>query len=238
MPRLGARHWRVEEVVRLVVGVLLCVAGAGLFSELVLRGTGMAEGPDATFWRLLTGLLGLQVPGMLLVHGFLRRHGHGWGTGLGMRVDRRAVAWGVAVAVASVLVTYPLEHGIVEWMRAMGRSPEPQASVRFLREARPWQQGVIGLLAVVAAAVVEEAFFRGVLYSAWRDTGHRRMAMAGTSLLFGLAHGHGPALVPLALLGWALAWTYERTGSLMACCIAHAGFNLVGLWAAIAGWAG
>ena len=233
MPRLEARHWRVEEVAQLVVGVLVGTLAAGTAAELLLRGIAAGSGPEATFLRLVVGLLGLQVTGLGLAHLFLKRHGHGWGSGFGMRPDPRAVAWGVAMAMAAVLVAYPLEEGIVAVLRAMGKAPEPQASVRFLQSAPRWQQALIGFLAVVPAAVVEEALFRGVLYSAGRDAGHRGLAWVGSSLLFGLAHGHLPTLVPLTLFGAALAWTYERTGSLLACCVAHAGFNTVGLVVAI-----
>lgn len=234
-PGLPARHWRPEEVVRLVVGVLLAVAASGIAAELALRATGLGSGPDATFWRLMLGLLGLQAPGMAMVHLFLRSHGHGWASGLGLRPGLVPAAWGAALAVAAVMVTYPLEHGIMELLKAIGRSPEPQASVQFLRKAAPWQQAILGFLAVGPAAVVEEALFRGVLYSAGRDAGHRGWAWLGSSLLFGLAHGHGPTLVPLTLLGLGLAWAYERTGSLFACCVAHAGFNMVGLLVAVLG---
>lgn len=233
MPGLAARDWRVEEVAQLVVGVIVGTLAFGTATELVLRGTAAGSGPEATFFRLLMGLLGLQGTGLALLHLFLRRHGCGWGSGFGMRPGLRAVAWGLAVAVAAVLIAYPLEEGIVAVLKALGKAPEPQASVRFLQSAPWWQQALIGLLAVVPAAVVEEALFRGVLYSAGRDTGYRRLAWLGSSLLFGLVHGHLPTLLPLTLFGALLAWTYERTGSLLACCVAHAGFNTVGLVVAI-----
>ncbi|MEI6342384.1 MAG: CPBP family intramembrane glutamic endopeptidase [Verrucomicrobiota bacterium] len=234
-PRLHARHWRLEWVTMLVVGILVATMMAGILGQLLLDGTSAGSGPHATFLRLLMGLLGLQVSGLGLIHVFLRQHGYGWASGFGLRLEPRAMAWGVAMAAASVLVAYPMEEGIVWLLKAAGRTPEPQASVRFLQSAPAWQQALIGLLAVVPAALVEEALFRGVLYSAGRDAGYRRLALVGSSLLFGLAHGHVPTLLPLTLFGAALAWTYERTGSLLACCIAHAGFNMVGLMVAITG---
>lgn len=235
MPRLTTPSWRADQVVVLVGGVLLGTMASVALAEAALRATGVAAGPHATFWRMVAGLAGLQGPGLALIHVFLRRHGHDWASGLGLRPDRRAVAWGVVVALGSVLVAYPVEHGIMEGLKALGRSPEPQASVQFLRKAPPWQQAVLGVLAVLPAALVEEALFRGILFAAGRAAGHRLVALVGSSLLFGLAHGHGPTLLPLTLLGIALAWTYERTGNLLACCVAHAGFNAVGLAVAISG---
>jgi CAAX protease family protein len=91
-----------------------------------------------------------------------------------------------------------------------------------------------GGLAAVAAAVLiigaaplsEEIFFRGFMYGGLR----RRLPMwaAGliAGLIFGALHYTGPdsiGVVPqLAVLGFILAWLYERTGSLWPAILMHA----------------
>jgi hypothetical protein len=86
----------------LVVGILVATMVAGILGQLLLEGTSAGSGPHATFLRLLMGLLGLQVSGLGLIHVFLRQHGHGWASGFGLRMEPRAMAWGVAMAAASV----------------------------------------------------------------------------------------------------------------------------------------
>lgn len=233
---LTNRQWRTEVVFAVVSLLLVLMSALGILLALGFKAAGVAEGPDATFYSLLGGLVSLQIPALVLAHVFLRLHDRNWVDGFGLRFNRRAFAWGLAVGVGSVLVCYPIERGLVEILRAMGRTPEPQKSVQFLATAPAWQQAIIGFAALLPAAVSEESLFRGILYSAARDTGRRGWAIAGTAVLFGLAHAHGLAFVPLTLFGAVLAWTYERTGNLACCWIAHATFNSIGFTAAVSGW--
>ena len=139
----GGQRWRAEEVARLVLGLIACMVLLGAGIEAGFRGMTARDESAARFWKLFAGLAGFQVPGLIMIHVFLRRHGVGWRDGMGFRLGRRAVLWGVALAAASVLVTYPLEAGIMELIQRMGGDPKPQASVEFLRLARPWQQAVL-----------------------------------------------------------------------------------------------
>lgn len=233
---LACRNWRTEAVFGVVSLLLVLMTGLGIVFALGFKAAGVSEGPNATFYSLLGGLVSLQLPALVLAHAFLRWHNTTWSHGFGLRFNGQAFAWGIAVGFASVLVCYPIERGLFEILRAMGQTPEPQKSVQFLAAAPGWQRAIIGFAALIPAAAAEESFFRGILYSAGRDTGHRGWAIAGTAILFGLAHAHGPALAPLTVFGAALAWTYERTGNLACCWIAHAAFNAVGFTAAVSGW--
>lgn len=233
---LTCRQWRTEVVFAVVSLLLMLMTALGIVFALGFKAAGVSEGPDATFYSLLGGLISLQVPALALAHFFLRWHDTTWSDGFGLHFNGQAFAWGIAVGVASVLVCYPIERGLFEILRALGRTPEPQKSVQFLASAPAWQQAIIGFAALFPAAAAEESFFRGILYSAARDTGRRSWAVAGTAMLFGLAHAHGPAFIPLTVFGAALAWTYERTGNIACCWIAHATFNSVGFAAAVSGW--
>jgi uncharacterized protein len=83
-----------------------------------------------------------------------------------------------------------------------------------------------GLLIVVAAPIAEEIFFRGFIFGGLR----RRLAFPGAAvlsgLIFGVFHFTGAdsiGVVPqLALLGFALAWLYEETGSIYPPIAVHA----------------
>lgn len=235
---LTRRDWRGEAVMALIAGILILLVGFGVVFEVITSAMGIAGQEKSTFWRLLAGLLALQVPTLALTHGFLRVHQTGWLKGFGLAWNSMAWKWGLSIAVGAVLVGYPIEYGVFELMRVFGHKPESQLAVRFLTEAPGWQRVIIGFLAVVPAAIAEESLFRGVLYSAGRDFGYPKVAIAGTALIFGLAHAHVAAFIPLTLLGAGLAWGYERTGNLVTCYIAHAAYNAIGLAVAVSGIGG
>jgi len=83
-----------------------------------------------------------------------------------------------------------------------------------------------GVLIVVAAPLSEEIFFRGYIFGGLR----RRLSFPAAGLIsaaiFGVFHYTGPgsvAVLPqLALLGFALAWVYEETGSIYPTIAIHA----------------
>jgi len=80
------------------------------------------------------------------------------------------------------------------------------------------------LLIVVVAPVTEELFFRGFVFAGLRSRWALLPAALTTGLIFGLVHATTgiTTVVPLAALGFALCWLYDRTGSLWPCIIAHA----------------
>jgi hypothetical protein len=88
----------------------------------------------------------------------------------------------------------------------------------------------IALIAVVAP-ISEELFFRGMVFSGLRSTMSLWPAALVSGLVFGLPHAiTGPlAVIPLTGLGAALAWLYERTGSLWPCVFAHVVNNSLAL---------
>jgi membrane protease YdiL (CAAX protease family) len=86
---------------------------------------------------------------------------------------------------------------------------------------------VIAVIAVVMivglAPVAEELFFRGFLFAGLRTRWSLWPAAITSGLIFGLVHAPTgiTTVVPLATLGIALCWLYNRTGSLWPCVIAH-----------------
>jgi uncharacterized protein len=77
---------------------------------------------------------------------------------------------------------------------------------------------IAGFLIVGVAPLSEELFFRGFMYGGLRRRFPVWAAIAISGVVFGLVHYTGPdsiGVVPqLAVLGFLLAWLYERTGSL------------------------
>jgi membrane protease YdiL (CAAX protease family) len=86
---------------------------------------------------------------------------------------------------------------------------------------------------VIAAPVLEEVLYRGLLQDAIRRaTGRPWISITVTSLVFMMMHASiadWHALPPLFVLSLGLGWAYERTGRLATPIIMHAGFNLANL---------
>jgi membrane protease YdiL (CAAX protease family) len=81
--------------------------------------------------------------------------------------------------------------------------------------------------AVVFAPLFEEVIFRGLLYGSLRARLSWPAAAVASALIFGLAHGYGPAgFASVLVSGLLWAWIYERTGSLLPCIAAHVINNL------------
>jgi len=93
-----------------------------------------------------------------------------------------------------------------------------------------------GILAVLAAPVAEETFFRGFLFSGLV----KRLGVFGAALasgfLFSLAHAQPTTLIPFTFVGMVLAWSYVYTGSIWTNIGAHLVFNLISFSVSLAGW--
>ena len=89
------------------------------------------------------------------------------------------------------------------------------------------------LLVVVAAPVLEELLFRGLLYGTLRRAVGPVPAAAVSALAFAAIHGLWIHAAVLFLLGYALARVYERTGSLWSAIALHATYNAAGLGLAL-----
>jgi membrane protease YdiL (CAAX protease family) len=92
------------------------------------------------------------------------------------------------------------------------------------------------LYAIVIAPIHEEFFFRGILFRAARDRYGLLIGLLVSGLGFGLIHYLEGPWQDAALLmgvmffnGIALAWWYERRGTIVASIVAHMVFNVIGL---------
>jgi uncharacterized protein len=123
---------------------------------------------------------------------------------------RRSVAYVIGGHLVFILASFA-------WLSIIG---EPDAKDTITEDLGA-KDNTVALIAVtfvvcVCAPLAEEFFFRGYFFGALRSNGFWPAAVL-TGLAFGLVHVFGSPIafiVPLALLGTALCFIREKTGSL------------------------
>ena len=149
--------------------------------------------------RRLLELLGLRGDGALIGAGLL-----------GLPAAVPAVA--AAVALSGLLL--PTDRG----------SQNPV--IPALLDCGPSFKLLLLALVGVAAPLVEETMFRGLLYPAMAARIRPALAIPINGLLFALVHADLPVLLPLLALGSVLAYLRHRTGSVLPGMITHGLWNL------------
>lgn len=124
-------------------------------------------------------------------------------------------------------------------------NPPPEVAHELLeqmaREQNHLDFVLMLLMAVVAAPVLEEILFRGLIQTALLNelgTEYRRTIILATAVFFGGMHASAAAwqtLPALAVFGVILGWLYERTGSLWPPILVHAAFNVLNVLMVMAG---
>ena len=244
---LPERHWETEPLLRLVAGVCFVVA-VGMLAASSLLPQAAAGTIEGKFYLLVTSSVVLHGGTLLLVAAFLRAHAVGWCDGFG--IQRRTLARAVGFALAGVILALPVAGGL-QWLASRGLAglqrelvaheitavdvqPQTQQLVQTLKQTETLEQRIFfALVAIVFAPLVEEVGFRGILYAAIKQRGYPRLALWGTSLVFGLIHGNLATIVPLTFLGLVFVFLYERTGNLLAPILAHSLFNAANYFALV-----
>jgi membrane protease YdiL (CAAX protease family) len=144
-----------------------------------------------------------------------------WGDGpVGVRI-----ASGAAVGVGISLVLLALVSA------AAGHLQSDPRIVLLMSEGDPTHIIVMVFIGCVAAPLVEETLFRGLLLESLRPRG-QTVAIVVSAAAFAVWHFMPTALIYYAALGATLGWLYIKRG-LVASIAAHVGFNAVLTIAAI-----
>jgi membrane protease YdiL (CAAX protease family) len=146
---------------------------------------------------------------------------------LGLRRFESRYLWhAAAVVVVSIVVAAVLEP-ILHAGEKQGIAPQewrPDDLAPFLVNA---------ILIATWGPFAEELFYRGLGVTALGMFGPA-VAICGTAIAFGFAHGLLVALPPLVVFGLGLAWVRSRADSVWPPFIAHAAYNALGIGIAVA----
>ena len=250
------RRWHDLRSRRIRPPAIAPLAGAILFvGFLILSPIGAAAaarawGIDAAIQPLslrehvivLTGAYAAQLGGVI---GFFMMRSH---TAAGDRARRSLqtlhLIKSTGVGFIALLLTWPIITAVGMMARPIvevitGRPVDVIAheSLRlFLENPVDGWYIMFAVMVVLAAPVIEEVMYRGVLQSWLVHTGiNRWAAIFITSVVFASAHGtvEAHALPVLFVLSLSFGWVYERTSRLAACITMHALFNAANLTLAL-----
>jgi len=203
-----------------VVGLMVLLNVLGTLPALLL-----ADGlSDATAQLLLFGGLMAYYFAVLgvVALGALRR-GVGFTAAVGMRPVPWRHALGVAFAAsvgARILVGV---YGAAA--SALGYEPRLEFDPTQLFAGDAVGVVLLVLVAVVAAPLVEEIVFRGIVFPAFASRYGMGWGIAVSSALFGVIHLQGFNTVPFIFLGVVFARLFASTRSLWTAILCHALFN-------------
>ena len=227
---LAHQPWTLEAFLRRVGGFAACFYSGlilGLWSQ-HLGGPSGKEAPSVA--QMIITLASFQGAAIVLVTLFLRQHGTTWEEAFGVGWDKgRAVLMGAGTVIVFLPAAWALQRCSADLLtRLTGTAPEQQLPVQTLRKATGWDERLLlGVATILVAPVAEELLFRGILYPAIKQAGFPRLALWGTSLLFGAMHLNLVTFLPLFVLALALAGLYEWTNNLLAPISTHLLFNAV-----------
>ncbi len=178
------------------------------------------------FWPILASSASkLFIAGLVVVLAAVAIEGGLKSFGLGAGRLGRDLAWGVL----GYLMIWPACMGLAQLIVLLTGNPPTHGVINLLHSgALPqWGKVTLWVCAVLAAPVAEEVFFRGMLQTVARGYIDRPwLAIGLASVAFGMMHFSQPQFVlPLTVLGVALGYVYERTGSLIAPILLHILFN-------------
>ena len=219
----GEVPWQGEDIA-LAVPAALC----GIIVLVLLAGLGLGIAALATGTEIDRTILGIAVAvsvdvallGSVWWFAVARRKATL--ASLGFRGMARAPRWVIPAAIAGCL-GIAITSGVVvdaldppEFFKSNGLFEDGMAT---------WAVALFAALAIVAAPLVEETFFRGFVFSGLR----RRMGFRGaaglSAFIFALAHLEPITFLPIFAIGIALAWVYSATDSLVAPMLVHAAYN-------------
>ena len=220
----GHVPWTVGDIAKAIAAVILLL----ILASLVIGLLALVFGESLDNWALL-GLLGIALYGFMLLAVWrlsVVKYRCGWDA-LGFRSlnVKRALTL-AAVVIGAALFINLLYEVLITYLGLGPLDPDP-VPVRYTEGIL--NVAVLSFLALIAAPVAEEAFFRGFVFA---GVGKRLGFGWGailSALLFALAHIDPEALVPIFFLGLLLAWLYAKTRSIWACIFTHFLYNSIAL---------
>lgn len=223
--RVASDAFQMGDIVAASVfgAMFLALIGLWIFSKIWLA----APADTVITFDLLIQDSAVRLGMILFVLGFLIFRGIDPVRAFGLRW--KGWPWGLLIVAGCLLVILP----VIFFFQILSHKffvpgEGSQAAIRFfLDNPTPRDRLAFIVLALVVAPVTEEFFFRGYLYGVARKYAGRGVAILLMAFLFAAIHMHLSSMPALFCLAVALGIVYEKTGSLWAAMLMHAGFNSI-----------
>jgi hypothetical protein len=230
-----APPWGTREILQ-AIGLLLAGAVFAIgIAGMVVAASDMSVSPTEELGIGIIGILILDIALFVLAAAFtvwkFRLH---W-RALGFLLPRLERAWVPVATVVGIFIVLYAYTAIVDLIGADELLPESTLEEDIFDHRT--LVIMAGLLAVIAAPIAEETFFRGFLFAGLIKRFGFIWAALISGFLFSLAHLQPTTLIPFTLAGMLFAWAYVAAGSLWGSIAAHFIFNLIGFLANLAGLA-
>lgn len=139
------------------------------------------------------------------------------------------------LALLAIIVFNSVFHysGVQDCIADFFKVNNTQSTVLLLRNGPADIKAAIAVSAIIIAPLIEELMFRGYLYPVLKKYCGMLPSLVFTSILFGLIHKDIVAAIPLTVFSVLLILIYEKTRTLWAPIIAHAGLNASTVFATI-----
>jgi len=183
---------------------------------------------------------------MLVLILWLRTAHAGWADVIGWPAWPRV--WRELTVGAGLGIVVRIASGIVATLVVLvlrNTSDEPvDLPAQISTDLTGWGLVIFAIYAVIAAPVLEEFVFRGLLFRSIADRGGFWAGAVVSAVAFGAFHlltpGDGLDVLALGIThvgtGFGLAWIYWTRRNLLASIGGHAVFNLIAVVSVIAGW--
>jgi len=139
----------------------------------------------------------------------------------------RNIFYGMVGYIALIPILVVLLLAIAYISNLIKYVPEKQPVVElFLKEKNAPLLIYTSLFAAIAGPIIEELFFRGFMYNAFKKYIGIFWATLITAAMFAALHAHIVGFLPILALGMMLAYLYEKTGTLVSSITVHMIHNL------------
>lgn len=147
--------------------------------------------------------------------------------GLSLKNFSRNVFYGIVGYIAIVPILIGILAAIALFVNMIQYVPPKQPVVElFLKEKNVTFLFYTSIFAAIFGPMIEELFFRGFMYNAFKKRVGIFWAMFITAATFALLHAHAVGFLPIMVLGMLLAYLYEKTGTLVSSITVHVIHNL------------
>lgn len=215
----------------------LLISFIAYLSSYICLGVVLHKGTDALGVEAADALMGALIASAALafvigLRVLVRRVGPDWRE-VGFRAFGvgRSVLWGIGgFCAASPFIATAALISLALSKTIFRHIPTPEQPFGgIISEGGALEIVLVYLAASVVAPIVEETFFRGVLYTAFRGKMGVWPSVFVTSAIFAVIHPLPGGFLPIFAFACVLALLRERSGSLLPGMICHGIYNTVGL---------